>query len=300
VIPAPTTPELAKQTAVELSKILANPSTAFVKQTRIVFHHGLHTKAPHIECFSEDGEDLRTSQGPTVIDDDTIEYEWSVPVSGTCTATGFANVLRAAKEESSKPLLTPRRPYPWIEFSSVSNGTSIQFVRLLLAVEDYPNTPIQKSLASLSSLENLHVKIVARVYTTQMGQGMSCTISEFRAPQWNNDNATTQPLVDLNIRPDATVLEIMASASNGRWNGTSVILNRHTYIDTDEYMTGLFLADAGANPLSTRRTMIGPISTGKVVYRSEPLTVPINLVNQGTEPVGHEEANAVCQSFIHH
>src|SRR5579864_1350785 len=79
----PTTTELARETASEVSKILAPPVISFVRTTRILFHHGLHTKAPHIECFSESGEDLRTWDGSTVIDQDTIEYKWSIPVTGS-------------------------------------------------------------------------------------------------------------------------------------------------------------------------------------------------------------------------
>jgi hypothetical protein len=152
---------------------------------------------------------------------------YSLLLSLFVAVSAFAGIDRWAP----KPLPPPSRYYPWLEYTSVSNEHGIQFVRLILAVEDYPNTPIQKSLASLSSLENLHVKVVAHLYIKPTGdrsEGMTCTVAEFRVPQWNNDNATSQPVVNLKIRPDATVLEITVSATNGMWNGTSVILNRGT------------------------------------------------------------------------
>jgi hypothetical protein len=66
-------------------------SIAFTDQKVVRFRHGLKTRAPHLECFDSKGADLHTWYGPKVIDEDTIVYNWSKPVTGTCTATITAN-----------------------------------------------------------------------------------------------------------------------------------------------------------------------------------------------------------------
>jgi len=198
------------------------------------------------------------------------------------------------------------RPFPWLEFNEVRIDDHLAFVRLTLAVEDRPNTPFQDTFASLSSLENLHVEVVARVQVSQQpdgtSQGMNCTIADFQVPEWNNDDAARKPIGNLKLRPHVTVLGIMASASTGRWNGTSVIFNRGTHIDTDEYMAGAFTVDSGRTPLSTRRIMTGPISSADVKYTSEPLAPSAELVNQGAEapPYTPAQAKAACADFIYH
>ncbi len=86
------TREVATETASKVSNLLIPPSIDFTDKKRIVFRHGLNTKAPHIECFGADGDDLRTWDGPKVVDANTVIYMWSKPTTGTCTATGGPSI----------------------------------------------------------------------------------------------------------------------------------------------------------------------------------------------------------------
>jgi len=69
------THEVASETASEVTKLLIPPSISFTAQRKLVFRHGLNTRAPHIECFGINGEDLRTWEGPKVVDANTVSYD---------------------------------------------------------------------------------------------------------------------------------------------------------------------------------------------------------------------------------
>lgn len=47
--------EIAKETVSEMSKLLRVPTISFENETKILFHHNLHTRAPHVSCFDKDG-----------------------------------------------------------------------------------------------------------------------------------------------------------------------------------------------------------------------------------------------------
>ena len=99
--------DIAKETASEVSKLLRAPTITFDRQTKIWFRHGLHTKVPRVTCTRDDGVDLKTWDGPRVIDQDTVEYIWSKPTTGTCSATGGLpdNVVPVASDR-----VQPRQP----------------------------------------------------------------------------------------------------------------------------------------------------------------------------------------------
>jgi hypothetical protein len=64
------------------------PMISFAGLSKIVFRHGLHTLAPKIDCFDSQHKTMRTWGEPRVIDENTIEYDFGKPKTGTCTATG--------------------------------------------------------------------------------------------------------------------------------------------------------------------------------------------------------------------
>jgi hypothetical protein len=66
-------------------------------------------------------------------------------------------------------------------------------------------------------------------------------------------------------------------------------------------MTGRFYSDAGTVPLSTRRTIAGPISSAKITYGDVPLIVSPALINQDPEAPRYKGAqlNAACADFIY-
>jgi hypothetical protein len=103
----PTASEIAKEV---WNKAPQMPDISFTNKTSVLFHHGLHTRAPHIECFNDKGEDLKTWDGPKVIDQDTIEYKWSAPVTGSCTATGGGRyTVTPSSSKSTIPALEPKQ-----------------------------------------------------------------------------------------------------------------------------------------------------------------------------------------------
>ena len=87
----------AREGTAEALKAARTPTISFRQETKIVFRHGMNTRAPHIECFGQNGDDLRTWEGPKVIDENTISYEWTEPTTGTCSASG--GVAQTAKED---------------------------------------------------------------------------------------------------------------------------------------------------------------------------------------------------------
>jgi hypothetical protein len=170
-------------------------------------------------------------------------------------------------------------------------------------VQEYPSRG-QRDLAVLSSLENVHVTITAYLFTrpTENGStGMTCTVAEMRAPQWNNDAAVTQPLGRIRLRSDATVLDIIISTKEGYWNGNAILLNRGIRVDVDQYISGRFTNDDGRSiqPMSVRRIMSG--MSVRTLFDAEPPTISDSLINQ--DPLAPtytgEKLKDACAAFIY-
>ncbi len=216
-------------------------------------------------------------------------------------------LARPPSEAIFKPkVISKPEPYPWISFQpvgeTVGESTKLVFVNLQLIVQEYP-TGSHRDLAVLASLDNVHVSIKAHLFVkpTEAGsQGMTCTVAEMRALQWNNDNAVNQPIARIRLRPDATVLDVMVSARNGFWNGNTVLFNRgNGRVEGDQYIGGRF-ADSSKPSMLARRITDGTHSS-QITYNAKPLILSHSLINQDplAPTYSGDRLYAACADFIY-
>jgi hypothetical protein len=233
----------------------------------------------------------------------------NTPVS---TPTPASAPTKAKETIAKEPKITDSgrtaQPYPWISYNWMGGeGGQVIFVNLWLVVQEFPGLS-GRDFASLLSLDNVHVNITAYLYRKMNvdgkgSQGMTCTVADMRALQWNNDNGSTQPLARLKLRPDATVLEIRVSARNGSWNGTSVLLNRGKKVDGDQFMVGRFLEASGKTEIMSTRRISDGISPVRTTYNAnaKPILLSDSLINQDPDAFTYagERLNAACGAFIY-
>jgi hypothetical protein len=111
----------AKNGATEgVKQALAAPSISFENQTRVIFKHNLNNRAATVTCIGRDGTDLRTWDGPRVIDADTVEITWDLPVSGICSAFG--------RGPSENRYLPATRSVPTVSPAPLPQKASLEFV----------------------------------------------------------------------------------------------------------------------------------------------------------------------------
>jgi hypothetical protein len=157
---------------------------------------------------------------------------------------------------------------------------------------------------SISWLENIHAAITMPVEVREDVDGWhSCVISDVRASQWNNDNATSQPIGSLAIIKDLTVIDIHLTTNGGDWRGSAILTRIGDHIDIEESTAGTFFTHgkglSGAMMLNERinNNKRSIEDRGPVIQLTKPLLVHygIPVTNMSIEKV-----RSVCNNnFIY-
>lgn len=140
------------------------------------------------------------------------------------------------------PLSTGPKAYPWLLTTNWLNDNSgaVGAIGISMQVRGYPETSVY-SLAG-SYLEHLHFTVTTPISVDPETAGwVSCIVSEVNSETWNNDDGS-KVLASINLIGRVTVLEVMASAKTGNWNGHIFLHRNGSVIDSEAYERGHFSA----------------------------------------------------------
>jgi hypothetical protein len=177
-----------------------------------------------------------------------------------------------------KPQVPPIS-YPWVSTNTfiLDENKQISEVQLHLWVREDPLTAeSRKGIASILSLYNLNLSVSTPMLVLPNGGLYTCSVGQVSAAEWNNHNATQNPLAIVRLQRDTTVLQVSGSSRNATWQG---IILMHKNGDWQESLGGWVDAGRGKQAVRVEESR----KNNKTVYKLEqPIQfTPEQLVKYG-------------------
>jgi hypothetical protein len=221
-------------------------------------------------------------------------YTWACILASKwwVNATGWRSLVRAiaplivliilfwSATVFFRPKLPPKS-YPWLSTNTfIRKGAEpVKAVRLHVFVrEDPPSADSKKDVAALSSLYDLSLRILTPEVVTPNGV-YSCSVGQpLKSAEWNNSDATWQPVATFELERETNVLTILGSSRNATWTGTVLV---HSNGDWEESLGGWVKTDSGNEPVMIKETRKGNV-TSIVTNSKESIGItPEQLVKYG-------------------